>query len=41
LNTGFQYTPVDSMAAWVTPYSASQSARANKSAVMVPKVRTS
>src|SRR5438270_793184 len=30
-HTGFQYTPVDSMAAWVTPHSPSQSASCNKS----------
>src|SRR5205807_74424 len=30
-HTGFQYTPVDSMATWVTPLSPSQSASCNKS----------
>src|SRR5918911_3612341 len=39
-HTGFQYGPVLSMAAWVTPSAASQSDSASRSAVMVPKVRT-
>jgi hypothetical protein len=36
---GFQYTPVLSIATWVAPCSASQSARASRSSVIVPKVR--
>src|SRR6266568_4587424 len=41
LNSGFQYTPVDSMATCVAPCSSSQSLSTNKSAVIVPKLRTS
>jgi hypothetical protein len=41
LNTGFQYTPVDSSATCVTCWLSNQSARANNSAVIVEKVRTS
>ena len=37
---GIQETPVDSMATVVTPQSRSQSARASRSAVKVPKRRT-
>src|SRR5207248_589064 len=43
-HTGFQYTPVDSMATWITPHSPSppsQSASCNKSSVKVPKRRFS
>jgi hypothetical protein len=36
---GRQYTPVDSMATWVTCRSRSQSPKARISAVTVPKVR--
>ena len=39
--TGFQKTPVDSIATWVIPRPASQSARASSSRVVVPNVRTS
>jgi hypothetical protein len=39
--TGFQYTPVDSMATWVHPCEASQSANASNSLVVEPKVFTS
>ena len=35
LKIGFQKTPVDSIATWVTPCSASQSDRASRSPVMV------
>src|SRR5262245_16770181 len=35
LNTGFQYTPVDSRAAWVTPSATSQAARACRAVVCV------
>jgi hypothetical protein len=38
LCTGRQYTPVDSMATCVTPFSTSQSLSLSKSAVIVPKV---
>jgi hypothetical protein len=38
LKTGFQYEPVDSIATMATPWTASQSERASKSAVMVAKV---
>src|SRR5262249_56847017 len=38
-HTGFQYTPVDSIATWVTPHSRSQSAIANKSRVNVLNLR--
>src|SRR5262245_6605818 len=41
LNTGFQSTPVLSIATWLQPASLSQSSKANKSAVMVEKVRIS
>src|SRR5260221_11796701 len=37
---GFQNTPVDSMATWVQPAAASQSLSANRSLVIVPKVRS-
>jgi hypothetical protein len=40
-HTGFQYTPVASIATWVHWCSPSQSARANSSLVVVPKLRTS
>ena len=36
--TGFQYTPVASIAAWVTPWPASQRARRSSSEVVVPNV---
>jgi hypothetical protein len=39
LKTGFQYTPVDSMAACVTPHSPNQSRRLRNSAVVVPNSR--
>src|SRR4029450_10729554 len=39
-HTGFQYTPVLSMATWVTPWVFSHSRRATSSAAIVPKVRT-
>src|SRR5438094_389758 len=39
--TGFQYTPLDSMATCVQPRAVSQSLRASNSGVLVPKVRTS
>src|SRR5438552_740387 len=39
--TGFQYTPLDSMATCVQPWAVSQSLSASNSAVVVPKVRTS
>jgi hypothetical protein len=39
-HTGFQYTPVLSIATWVTCCSASQWAKARKSAVIAPKRRT-
>jgi hypothetical protein len=38
--TGFQYTPVASMAACVTPWPASQRARRSSSTVVVPNVST-
>ena len=38
--TGFQYTPVDSMAAWVQPAARSQSRSVVNASVVVPKVRT-
>ena len=37
---GCQYTPVLSIATWVQPAAASQSAKASRSSVIVPKVRT-
>jgi hypothetical protein len=40
-HTGFQYTPVASIATCVQPCSASQSASLSGSAVVVPKLRTS
>ena len=39
LKTGFQYTPVLSMATWVQPALTSQSDKRNKSSVMVENVR--
>src|SRR5437899_2193142 len=39
-HTGFQYTPVDSMATWVQPCVASQSLSASSSGVVEPNVRT-
>ena len=39
--SGFQYTPVLSIATWVQPAASSQSASASRSAVIVPKVRIS
>ena len=39
--TGFQYTPVASIATCVQPCSASQSASASNSVVVLPKLRTS
>ena len=41
LYTGFQSTPVASIATWVTPSASSQSRKVNNSCVIVPKVRTS
>ncbi len=41
LESGFQYTPVDSIATRVQPVDVSQSASCRRSAVRVPKVRTS
>src|SRR4029453_17116406 len=41
LYTGFQNTPVDSMATWVTPNSPSHLPRSSRSPVIVPNVRTS
>jgi hypothetical protein len=38
---GFQYDPVLSSTAWVTPRSASQSANRPRFSVIVPKVRSS
>jgi hypothetical protein len=38
--TGFQYTPVLSMATWVQPCDSSHSRKASSSRVVVPKVRT-
>ena len=40
-HTGFQYTPVASIATWVHWCSPSQSARASNPVVVVPKLRTS
>jgi hypothetical protein len=40
-HTGFQYTPVASMATWVTPCSVSHSDNAMSSFVVAPNVRTS
>jgi len=40
-HTGFQYTPVASIATWVQSCSASQSPSASNSVVVVPKLRTS
>ena len=40
-HTGFQYTPVASIATCVQPCSPSQSANASNCAVVVPKLRTS
>jgi len=40
-HTGFQYTPVDSMATCVTPHSLSQSASRSRSWVKVAKLRFS
>src|SRR3712207_613257 len=39
--TGFQYTPAASIATWVQPHSANQSASASRPGVVVPKLRTS
>lgn len=41
LKTGFQYTPVASIATAVTPAMASQAASCSRSAVIVPNCRTS
>jgi len=41
LNTGFQYTPVDSSAAWVQPAPTNQPRSAPNSPVVVPNVRVS
>src|SRR5215208_2506512 len=39
LNTGFQYTPVDSIATWLTPCSTSHAPSRSRSGVIVPYVR--
>jgi hypothetical protein len=39
LNTGFQYSPVRSIATWVTPWASSQSDHVSRSTVIVPNVR--
>jgi hypothetical protein len=41
LYSGFQYTPVDSIATCVQPAATSQSTNASRSAVIVPNVRIS
>src|SRR6516165_4623661 len=41
LKIGFQYTPVDSIATWVTPSDESQSDISSSSRVVVPQWRTS